>query len=232
MHAIATYHVPGLFSFRTLTTNAFAARTLLLPTPASVKLTALALLIRRDGIARAEAHLAWLAPLTIGWAPPSRAAITAATVRIYKSDDVNKPLTPQVGFREYAHFGGAFGIAILDVPVEHEEDVEYALTHVRHFGVAESLVQPLKPLSWVHQLPQGFVLLSDAAGSGAVGDIACVVDDLGVTPRFARLSAFRAADRGETPHLGVDRRRLIVRLPLRVLRRGSDSYAVESLNLG
>ena len=224
MHALVTYSVPSLFSLRMLQANAHAARTLVCPTPAGVNMGLLSTLIRRDGPLRAQEHLDWLAPLGVAWSPPQRLAVTAVTVRIWK-DTAGETLTSSVGMREYAHLPGTCGLALLDVPDERQADLEYALARLRALGNAESLIQPSAPARWADGVPPDFVILTD--DDGGRGGYVCVLDDLGSAPSFERLSVYRPVGRGNLPRLGEERRRLLIRLPLRVARRSTDGYVVE-----
>jgi hypothetical protein len=220
-------HVPTLFSMRQLAANAMAARTLPCPTPAALKLALLSALLWRDGESPADEHLAWLAPLGVGWRPPARLAVSACTVRVLKGEGDDAVLTATVGLREYASFSAPFGLALLDVPDGRRDDLTYALARVPSLGTRDSLVQVLSPPVWVDALPEGFVSLTTEGD--VAGDVTAVLDDLGSTPAFARLSAYREPGRATIPRLGEDRRRLIVTLPLRWRRRTGDGAELEAV---
>lgn len=228
MDALMTYHLPGLFSLRTLTSNAFAARSLICPSPSTVKMAVLAALLRQGGDERGQEHLDWLAPLGVAWAPPARLAVSAVTVRVWKEAVKQDALVSSVGMREYVHFDEPFGLAMLDVPEERQLDLEYGLTHLRALGNAESIVQPLGPVQWIDMLPDHFIQLRD--GVNYRGDIAVMLDDLGPAPSFERLSVYREAGAKMAPRLGEDRIRLMLRLPLRVSRRSRDGYLLERID--
>lgn len=217
MHGIVDLHVVSLFSWRALTVNAFSARTLLCPSPAGIKLALLSHLLWRDGPESADDHLSWLAPLGVAWRPPRLIAVTPETVRIYKGAGATPTLDASVGMREYLHQTDSFGLALLDVPDGRCDDLSYAVGQLRALGVAESLVQPLGPVTWVSTLEAGYCVLTreDRRGEG----VAVVLDDLGREPSFTRLSVYRPAESRFVPRLGEDRRRLLVTLPLK--RRGS-----------
>jgi hypothetical protein len=229
MHALIEFQAATLFSFRSITANAFAARTLPCPTPAGIKMALLAGLVGRDGAERGQEHLDWLAPLGVAWRPPARLVITAATVRVWKADAADKPLMMQAGMREYVHLGGPFGLALLDVPEARHEDLAWAAARLRALGNAESLVQPLAPPAWRADLPPGYVLLTADAESGGAGEVTVVLDDLGPRPSFARLSVYRPAGRDTLPRLGDDRVRRLVTLPLRAGRWSADGVVLEAL---
>lgn len=233
MYAITEFHLVSLFSFRMLTTNAFAARTLPCPTPAGAKLALLAQLLEAEGPARAPEHLGWLASLQVWWRPPAHLTVSTATVRIYKADKAGEPLTGSVGMREYAHMAEPFGLAIGPVLAERRELLALALAHLRALGTAESLVQPLAPAHWAEAPPVGFIeLTADPAGvDAAVGarGHAVVLDDLGSEPSWERLNVYRAPDRRRIPQLGADRVRRIVTLPLRVERWTETGYTLAGL---
>jgi hypothetical protein len=237
MYAITRFHLVSLFSHRVITANALTARTLPCPTPAAVKLALLARLIERDASGRtlpeiaevAQTHLDWLAPLRVAWGAPVLVAIGAATMRVWKGDSADEPLTSTVGMREYAHFGSPFGLALGPVITDvRRGDLDYALAHLRALGVAESLVQPLAPPIWRDTVPDGFTWLTDDAGAGMAGATeASVLDDLGSAPSFARLSVYRPNERDAIPRLGEDRRRRVVMLPLRQRRAALSGRTLE-----
>lgn len=217
MYAVAQFHLVSMFSSRAVTTNAFAARTVVCPAPAALKLGLLSKLIERDGPARAQEHLDWLAPLAVAWSPPALLAVSAVTMTVLKDDNAKTPLVRSVGTREYVHYDEPFGLAIGDVPAERHDDLSYAFEVLRALGVAESLVQPVAPPTWEGGIPAGYTLLTDAAAQipSDAGDEVCVLDDLGFAPRFERLSVYRPNDARLVPRLGEDRERTIVVLPLR-----------------
>jgi hypothetical protein len=227
MYATVEYHLVGLFSQRTLHTNAFSARTLPCPTPAAVKLAVLAKVLERDGPARAQEVVDWLAPLAVWWWPPESIVVSTATVRVYKADAGDKPLTAMKGMREYAHFGPAarFGLAMGPVAEERREDLAYALGQIRALGTAESMVQPLAPVVWAEAVPEGWVDLTGAE-AGADDGVAVVLDDLGEAPVWERLNVYRVADRKLIPRIGEDRVRRIVVLPFVVGRWSESGYVL------
>lgn len=232
MRCTVNYQVVSLFSFRAITNSAFAARTLLCPTPAGLKMGMLACLLRRDGAADgpAQAILDWLAPLGVAWRPPATIAVTAATLKIWKSGDRRgEGLVPSVGMREYAHMAEPFGLALLGVPPERRADADFALSALRALGTADSLVQPLAPPAWEEDdgLPSGYTLLTPGKPTTLAGRVpgdlpadalTALLDDLGPAPRFERLSVYRDPDPTAIPELGRDRVRHLVTLPLRVRR--------------
>jgi len=238
MYAYVKFHLVNLFSLRAAPTNAFTARTLPCPTPAALKMALLGRLIERDApgqppeaiAALAQRHLDWLAPLRVGWDAPPLLAISAATMTILKDDNGKTPLIRSVGMREYAHFEGPFGLAIGPVvEAERRADLEDALLRLRALGVAESLAQPLAPPEWRAEAPDAVVWLTESAppetpvtgatgASRQAGEV-YVLDDLGRAPSFERLSLYRPVEAAYTPRLGLDRRRVIVTLPLRQRRQ-------------
>lgn len=224
MNAIMRYGVPALFSWRTLTANAFAARTLPCPTPAGVKLAILGVLLRRDGPEKGQEHTSWLAPLPVAWHPPDRMAVRAATIRVWKGETPGEPLTGSVGMREYLHTSGVSGLALLNVSDNRVQDAMYALERLRSLGNAESLVQPTEPVQAQDDLPPGYVVLE--AGSGQ-GEVSVLLDDLGVDPSFERLSVYRSPGSASVPRINVDRMRFLAQLPLRTTRRTADGYVLE-----
>jgi hypothetical protein len=228
MYATVEFHLVALFSQRTLHTNAFSARTLPCPTPAAVKLAVLAKLLERDGPARAQEAVDWLAPLAVWWRPPAAIAVSTATVRVWKADAADKALTQMKGMREYAHFGpGArFGVAMGPVAVERRDDLAYALGQIRALGTAESMVQPLAPVVWAETVPAGWVDLTRVE-EGAEDGVAVVLDDLGEAPVWERLNVYRVPDRKLIPRIGEERVRRIVVLPFAVRRWSESGYVLE-----
>lgn len=226
MYAVTEFHLVGLFSLRTLHTNAFSARTLPCPTPASVKLTLLAKLLERDGDGQAQQALDWLAPLSLWWRAPAVIATSTATVRVYKADARDRRMEFSRGMREYAHMAETFGLALGPVPDERRDDVTFGLGQVRALGIAESIVQPLAPPAWQLEPPAGFVDLTAEANDDGGGGVAVVLDDLGSAPDWRRLNVYRVPDRKQIPRIGADRVRRIVTLPYQVSRWSETGYVL------
>ncbi len=224
-YAVTTFQAVSLLSFRMLHVNAFSARSLPCPTPATVKLALLAKLLERDGADPAPAHLRWLAPLEVWWQPPSAIAISAANVRIYKADAADKPLTPSKGLREYVHFSGPFSLTLGPVPADRTADLAFALGQLRAIGTAESLVQPVAPPVWPTAPPPGAISLT-TEGSDEERGFAVVLDDLGSDPSWERLNVYRAPGRRAIPQIGPDRVRRIVTLPLEVVQWRQSGYVL------
>lgn len=242
MYATIEIALVNLFSLRAAMTNAFTARTLPCPTPATLKLALLAKLIERDApghspdeiAALGQRHLDWLAPLRVGWAAPPRLAISAATMTILKEDNGKTPLIRSVGIREYVHFDQPFGLALGSVTAERRRaDLADALLRLRALGVAESLIQPKGPPQWHAEAPSGFTWLTDDVVDAAAyrDHEVYLLDDLGSSPSFARLSLYRPIEAAYTPRLGEDRRRIIVSLPLRQRRQGLAGRTLERTSL-
>lgn len=244
MYATITVHLVNLFSLRAPTTNAFTARTLPCPTPAALKLALLAKLIERDApgqapgaiAALAQRHLDWLAPLSVGWAPPPYLTISAATLTILKEDNGKTPLIRSVGIREYAHFDEPFGLTLGPITDEAQRaDLADALLRLRALGVAESLIQPAGPPTWSFDAPKGYTWLTEDTETTPEGQTArrageaVVLDDLGRAPSFERLSLYRPVEAAFVPRLGEDRRRTIVTLPLRQRRQDLTGRTLERL---
>lgn len=239
MYAVIRFHLVNLFSLRAAPSNAFTARTLPCPTPATLKLALLAKLIERDAPGQtpdeiaslAQQHLDWLAPLRMGWAAPPLMAISAATMTVLKEDNGNTPLIRSVGMREYAHFEQPFGMALGPVlDNQLRTDLADALMRLRALGIAESLVQLLSPPEW-RETPEGFTWLTESTTDdvASVTGEAYVLDDLGRAPRFERLSPYRPVEANYTPRIGEDRRRVIVTLPLRQKRQNLSGRVLESI---
>jgi hypothetical protein len=226
MYAVTEFHIVSLFSFRALHANAFSARTLPCPTPAAVKLTLLAKLLERDGDGGAQEILDWLAPLGVSWRAPRLAAVSSATVRVYKADARDQRLEFSRGMREYVHMAEPFGLAIGPVPADHRADVTFAVGQIRALGNAESLVQPLAPPAWHDAPPEEFISLTDENEVEPEDGVAVVVDDLGEAPAWSRLNVHRVPDRRLIPQIGADRVRRIIVLPYTVRRWGEAGYVL------
>jgi hypothetical protein len=255
--AVVEMEIVSLFSLRDPTTNAHFARTLLCPSPAAIKMALLSALLWKDGTepvqedpgaavwsgqappfaATGQAHLNWLKDLDIAWRPPPMIAVTEVTTRILKGDEntIGSPTKPgqpferTVSMREYAHADRPFALAFIGIPTKRWDDFVYAVSCIRHLGVAESLVQPVAPPCRVGELPEGFVLLTKEHAESAPGSVARVIDDLGDDPEFERLSPFSPLEDQFLPRIGRERIRRVIALPLRVARRTTSGYTVEAL---
>lgn len=228
---LADYHLAALFSWRQVHANAHAARTLPCPTPAGVKLALLAALVRRDGPARAEEHLGWLASLGVAWRPPGLLAFSTVTVRVWKGDENvsrgTESLTMNAAMREYVHWAGSLGLAVVGAPAQRRSDLVEALALIPALGTADSFVQLVTPPKFIDDLPSEYVRLDAGAPESPVGDGVFVLDDLGDAPEWERLSIFRPPQREFLPRLGYERKRRIVALPLRFRRREPGGYILE-----
>lgn len=158
MWLVASYEPTTLFSLRYSSATTAGAKSLLVPSPYTIKMALLVAAIRIEGKEWARANFIWIRGLTpLRLRPPQYAVVNRCFLRFQKKAeektgkekrDPNKPPPigygpPTVGFREYVHLQGALDIAF---PVENLTDEQRAhlcrlLMQVNTFGKRGSLFQ-------------------------------------------------------------------------------------------
>jgi hypothetical protein len=143
MYLVAVYQPTTLFSLRDSQATSGAAKTLLIPSPYSVKMALLDVAIHWQGLKVTQEVFIWLKALTIRAAPPEIVVVNNTFIKIQrspKSDRLKKkpeePFIPTIAFREYAQFLGKLHLAFDLTPLDQTqcETLKQLLLRVNYFG--------------------------------------------------------------------------------------------------
>jgi hypothetical protein len=210
MWVTAVYHQVSLFSLKPADATSTAGRSLLVPTPFSIKMALLDMALRLYGVDAGAINFPLIRDLPIALAPPPRVVVSNCFMRIHKprreksgqapADNENEdlgegPFIRTVAFREYVQYSGPLGIA---VQVESQQDastLSLLLAQVSYLGKRGSFFQIDGPPFMRERLPteQGYLRLDAAeTDSESLGRSYTlqVLDDCGSSLTFQQANIY------------------------------------------
>ncbi len=245
MWLTAVYHQVSMFSLKPADATSTGGRSLLVPTPFSIKMALLDVALRSYGEESGSILFPLIRDLGVALSPPMQVIVNNCFMRIHKprraksgpgnKDDTegdegesggDGPFIRSVAFREYVQYNGPLGIA---VEVRTKADVDVLaplLMQVTYFGKRGSLFQIDSPPAITERLPgrQGYIPINrslDAEFQRSHG-VLQILDDCAAHVSFAKVSIYSE----ESLSTGKDRVTQSVTLPYRLARssRGFSLY--------
>lgn len=225
---IANYQPVSLFSLKQGEATSTGGKSLLLPTPYSIRAALLDAAIRVLGVGEGEAAFGHIRSLALAVEPPARAVVTNLFSRVLKpahDGGSEQVFSRTIAFREYVQLDGELGLAFGGA----EGALQYVrplLPQISYFGKRGSFYQLLRPPVWSDDLPSGFVPLDGVyiedghiRGQKAVvpsSGLVQMMDDWGSSLTFGKVNSFT----DEKVALGKDRIRRTLVFPYRLVRGG------------
>jgi hypothetical protein len=188
MWAIAVFHQVSLFSLKPSDVTSTGGRSLLIPTPYSIKMALLDAAIRNYGVSSGSMLFPLLRDLVIALSPPQYIIVNNCFVRIHKprrrkgsqgeartklDDDQSEveeyldeggqgPYIRSVAFREYVQYSGPLGLAIQIEEQQTAEQLFPLFAQVNYLGKRGGFFQVEGPAVVESILPvqQGYMLLN------------------------------------------------------------------------
>lgn len=217
MWLVIHYLPTTLFSLRYSAATSTGAKSLLIPSPYTIKMALLVAAIRWRGVAFARGafeDIRDLRPIRIR--PPRYAVANRCFLKYQKpredktskatrGEDYEPPIGYQstVGFREYVYLHGVIEIAL---PIRNDtqgRDLLDLAAQVNYFGKRGSLVQFVR-YEFVETLPEGFTATLAEAGGSMMHGVLQPLDDMASDLTFDKIDvtsdvAMRSADRPAVP---------------------------------
>ncbi len=243
MWVITEYLSSSLFTLKSSLATSSAGKTLLVPTPFSLKMALLNAAIHSRGLPQGEEDFHWLRNIRVAISPANKAVVTnlfakiqkprrtdqesqdtVVSVELEEEDNSNGPFGPTIAYREYVHLQGRLGLAFeLEPTLETPERLMVLgglLLHINYLGKRGSFFQLVK-LPWqTEELPSGYVDLTREGGAFFYGGILQVLDDCGPDMTFEKADIYSE----KKIKLGKDRILKSIVLPYE-LKRSSRSYS-------
>jgi hypothetical protein len=245
MWLTAIYHQVSLFSLKPSDATSTGGRSLLVPTPFSIKMALLDIALRLYGEDSGSTFFPLIRDLGIALSPPPQIVVNNCFVRIHKprrlssgaggkeGDEGNQgdsgsdgPFIRSVAFREYVQYNGPLGVALEIADLHDANTLALLMTQVTYFGKRGSLFQIDSPPFVVEKLStrQGYKQINKQM-IGEIHDersVLQVLDDCDVKLTFAKASIYS----GEALSPGKDRVFLRITLPYQLTRssRGFSLY--------
>lgn len=222
---IAHYQPVGLFSLKHGEATSTGGKSLLIPTPFSIRTALVDAALRVEGHRRAESIVEIIKTLTLALKPADYAAVSALFTKVLKperSDGArDRFFQKTIAFREYIHWWGSLGVALEGEEKALQRVIPW-LKHVTYFGKRGGLVQLEAEPMIARNLPDGFVLLrgvdleEELPASFTLG-LLQRVDEWGPTLSWEHLNVYNHERR---IRVGKERIRFDVILPYQMTQAG------------
>lgn len=242
---LATYQPVALFSLKSALATSSGGKTVLVPTPFSIKMALLDAALRLLGVEQGQRVFPLVRDLRIAlrvpqslvvinsfgkvrrpWEAPKQKGADRAAAEERARSRATFPWNTTIAYREYVQFGGPLHFAF-NLPTDPDAalpiEPSALLSCVNYLGRRGGFVQLAEPPTLAEGLPDGYRVLTDEAPSGyADGWLLQVLDDCGPTLTFEQANIYSA----EKITLGKGRVLRHVPLPLRLARssRGFSLY--------
>jgi hypothetical protein len=230
MWLVAEYEASALFTLKPATATASGGKTLLVPTPFAIKMALLDAACRLEGLAAAEEAWAWLGNLTVALRPAPAVVVNNTFTKVLKPRRSEvRPGSKHMGYfqqtinyREYAHLGGTFAIALQLTADADPDRLARWLAHVNYLGKRGSFIQLQDVPQRVDELPPGFIVVDGQLEGFVLGAVLTQLDDVGEGLTFSRANIYS----DEKITLGKHRVLHHVALPYRLVAssRGYSHY--------
>jgi hypothetical protein len=242
MWLAAVYHQLSMFSLKPSDATSTGGRSLLVPTPFSIKMALLDSALRLYGASSGNQYFELIRDLTIAISPPPQLIVNNCFMRIHKprrskgdqgeegsgteNDQGGKgPFTHSVAFREYVQYNGPLGLAFEVDNVPAADALTLLLAQITYLGKRGGLFQLDSPPMRLQQFParQRYLGLTRSKSSeDNVADtrgVLQVMDDCGPKLTFAKVNIYSS----ESP--GKDRIVYTVALPYQ-LKQSSRGFTL------
>lgn len=228
MWLVAEYEAVTLFSLRLSSATASGGKTLLVPTPYSLKMALLDVACRLRGLAEAERLWPQMRDARVALRPAEKAVVTNLfqkvlrprrnPVPLYEPDA--GPFQRTIGYREYAQLVGPLGIA-LEVDESQAIGLSELLLQVTYLGKRGGFMQIRTLPSTAEALPPGYVVVEGTQREFSLEGILQMLDDCAPSLTFQRANVYS----GERVTVGKERVIRHVVLPYRLVR-SSKSFSL------
>ena len=219
MWVIAQYEATALFTLKPASATSSGGKSLLVPTPFSIKMALLDVACRLEGLRQAEIAWEWLAALPVAVSPARHAVVNNTFTKVLKPR--RNPAEPgsqhagffgkSIAYREYVYLDGTLGIAVETASDDQAERLARWLVNINYFGKRGSFVQLLELPRISSDLPDGYIPLDRDVTSFAPDSLLTQLDDVGEKLTFAHANIY--TDKRIT--LGKERTLHHVALPYR-----------------
>lgn len=210
MWIAAYYQATTLFSLKPATATSSGGKTLLIPTPYTIKMALVDFICKAEGRGAAESVWTTLRRLTVAVKPASAVVVNNTFTKILKPRRAPAapgsphagPFGKSIGYREYAHLAGDLGLALEILEPLTAARLSTWLAGVQYLGKRGSFMQLQRPPEVMEALDPAFVVLNGVLPTQfPLQAVMQQVDDSAATLSFQQMDVY-----DDTPmKLGRDR---------------------------
>jgi hypothetical protein len=219
----ADYEATALFTLKPAGATSSGGKTLLVPTPYSVKMALLDVACRLEGVEAARKAWPVLAKATVGLRPADEVVVNNTFTKVLRQRRNEAGEGEQhagffgktIAYREYAYLGGTFGLAVEVSQPSEAEQVGRWLVNINYLGKRGGFVQVQGWPTLSDDLPIGYLAVTGDLAGMNMDSVLTQLDDTDPKVSFDRVSVYTT----ERITLGKERVLKHVALPYR--RMGS-----------
>lgn len=229
MWLIAEYEPVTLFSLKHSSATASGGKTLLAPTPFTIKMALLDAACRTQGVLQAEKLWPQIRDLQVALRLPEQAVVTNLFQKVLRPrrnavelDEPDAgPFQKSIGYREYVQYAGLLTVALGWEDGAEKDWLAELLININYFGKRGSFMQLTKPPSLLAQLPNAFTVVGEEQISFALHGTLQVLDDCSSKLTFEQVNIYSDG------RISIGKERLLrpIILPYRV-ERSSRGYTL------
>lgn len=230
MWLITDFEAATLFSLKQSSATSSGGKTLLVPTPFAIKMALLDAACRSLGVAEAKGLWEQIRDLDMALRPAERVVVTNLFQKVLRprrgESSLNAPdagpFQKTIGYREYAQWVGALGIAFQVGEQEESEWLIGLLANVNYLGKRGGFVQWRPPARWEQTLDDDFVQADAGQAEFSINGTLQVLDDSTPSLTFDKANIYS----DQRIQLGKDRVLRQIVLPNFRLTRSSKSFSL------
>ncbi len=198
MWVSAEYEATALFTLKPALATSSGGKTLLVPTPYSIKMALLDVACRLEGVEAAAAFWQVLAGATIALYPALDVVVTNTFTKVLRQRRNEAEEGEQhagffgktIAYREYAYLAGVFGIALEVSAREDAERIARWLININYLGKRGGFIQVQAVPTITESLPYGFIAITGDVVGMAMESVLTQLDDTAPDLGFERLNVY------------------------------------------
>lgn len=230
---MAHYQPTSFFTLKPASATSSGGKTLLCPTPFSLKMALLDVAIRLYGVERGATLFSDIRTLKIALRVPVKAVVNNTFIKIFrphkggKAKDTSgsglmEPMGNTIAFREYVSFHGEMYLVFQGMPAEELIPLLLNLNYLGKRGGFFQLQELPTTQDWSDNelKPNGYTLITEPTTTFSVNGLLQMLDDCGPKMTFDQVNIYNSG-KGSTIRLGMgkkDRQLHHVVLPYRLVR--------------
>jgi hypothetical protein len=219
MWVYAEYEATALFTLKPAGATSSGGKTLLVPTPYSIKMALLDVACRLDGVSAAEVFWPALARATVAIRPPAEVVVNNTFTKVLRQRrNEAEPGEQHAGFfgktiayREYAYLAGTFGLAVETSTADDAGRIARWLVNINYLGKRGGFIQVQGWPEMGEGLPGGYLPITGDLTGMVMDSVLTQLDDTDAKTSFSKVSIYTT----ERITLGKERILKHVALPYR-----------------
>ncbi|MBK9121543.1 MAG: hypothetical protein IPM16_00280 [Chloroflexi bacterium] len=223
MWVYAEYEATALFTLKPAGATSSGGKTLLVPTPYSIKMALLDITCRLDGADSAEAFWPVLAQAIVAIRPPDEVVVNNTFAKVLRQRRNEAALGEQhagffgktIAYREYAYFAGTIGLAVETSTADEAERIARWMVNINYLGKRGGFIQIQDWPESGDTLPDGYLPITGDLTGMAMDSVLTQLDDTDERVGFGKVNIYT------TDRITLGKERVLKHVALPYRRVGS-----------